>query len=158
MKKIRLGNQGFAIVDDEDFEALSRYCWWKAGTRKSYAQRREGKHGKTFYMAREIMHAPEHLWVDHINGDTLDNRKCNLRLCTKRQNTRHAVKKRHGVSSVYKGVSFRPELKKRPWMARIMTNLKQEHLGMFETEHEAAIAYNEAARKYHGEFALLNEI
>jgi len=160
VKKIRLGNKGFAVVDDEDYEWLSKYCWWIAGSRLPYAQRREGHHGKTYYMAREIMQAPEHLWVDHINCDTLDNRRCNLRLCTRQQNTQYSKKKAHGTSSRYKGVTMRKDLKRSPnkWFVRIMVNGKQLGLGSYETELEAARAYNEAARKYHGEFALLNEI
>lgn len=90
--------------------------------------------------------------VDHINGDTLDNRRCNLRLCRRIQNARN-VKKKSG-SSQYKGVTWLRWCER--WMARITVNYRQIILGYFTDETKAAKAYDEAARKHFGEFAKTN--
>jgi hypothetical protein len=94
------------------------------------------------------MAPPEDKVVDHKNGDTSDNRRSNLRICSKTENARN--RKMNKTNSVgYKGVSkvgtrFR---------ARIWTDEGRKHLGCFETKEEAYQAYIEASRKYHGEFA-----
>ena len=91
--------------------------------------------------------------IDHINHNGIDNRKANLRVATRAQNNRH-TKKRIKSRSKYKGIYF--DRRDRVWYARITTNGKTKHLGSFKDEIEAAKAYDEAARKYHGEFAGLN--
>lgn len=94
--------------------------------------------------------------VDHKNHDTLDNRRSsNLRMCSNAENLRNSVKKNNNKGK-YKGVSFRNDKKK--WQANITLNMKQTFLGYYNNETEAAKAYNEAALKYHGEFANLNII
>jgi hypothetical protein len=96
--------------------------------------------------------------VDHINGNGLDNRKENLRVCTKSQNLGNQKKtKLYGgvaTSSKYKGVSWDKRVQK--WVAKIGINGKRVYLGLFEDEEKAAEAYNKAALEYFGEFALLN--
>lgn len=103
------------------------------------------------YLHRLIMKAPKGMVVDHINGDRFDNRKCNLRICTQAENMRNR-KPNAGVK--YKGV----RLKYSRFEARIGVGKKQIFIGKFDTEIEAAMAYNEAAVKFHGEYARLNEI
>ena len=93
--------------------------------------------------------------VDHINRDTLDNRKENLRYCTRSQN--HCNKRiQNNNTSGYKGVVFAKHVKK--WKARVYDKGRQICVGHFDTKKEAALAYNEAAIKYYGEFARINEV
>lgn len=94
------------------------------------------------------------LVVDHKNGNPLDNRRENLRVCLQSQNAKNRGKSEGVYTSKFKGVFF----KKDKWMAKISTNYKAIHIGSFETEEDAAKAYNNAAEKLHGEFAYLNKI
>ena len=100
------------------------------------------------------MGSPEGLQVDHINGDKLFNLRSNLRICTNQQNNRN-TKSRKGSSSKYKGVSWDARNKK--WISQIcIGNGTHKKIGRFVCEIEAAKAYDELAKKYHGEFAYLN--
>jgi hypothetical protein len=113
--------------------------------------------GQRKYFHRIVMGSPLRLDVDHINGNTLDNRKSNLRICTRKENIRN--RQASGVknkSSQYKGV-FRCNTRN-TWKARIQVDFKQIHLGSFRLEVDAARAYNEAATKYFGAYARLNKI
>ncbi|MHC4566413.1 MAG: 5'-3' exonuclease H3TH domain-containing protein, partial [Planctomycetota bacterium] len=106
-------------------------------------------------MYRQVIKVPDHLFVDHINRNRLDNRKANLRPATAAQNGQNRVKYRKGkYSSKYKGVSRRRS--RMPWRATIRVNGRPKHLGSFTSEVRAAKAYDRAAKKYHGEFAVLN--
>jgi hypothetical protein len=104
-------------------------------------------------MHREIMQAPPGKVVDHINGNRLDNRKCNLRLCTRRQNLRNAAK-RPGCQSQFKGVSF--DRRHNRWFATIWFEGRSISLGSFLDEVEGARAYDRAALELFGEYAWLN--
>jgi hypothetical protein len=142
----------FAIVDAEDYPRLSRYTWFAEGTCKNfYAVRKEN--GKSIKMHREIMNAPDHLVVDHIDHNGLNNRRENLRVCTFAENCRNLRSSRHKTSK-YKGVHWRKRCKK--WAAQITCENKSYHLGYFTDELAAAKAYDKAAKKYHGDFASLN--
>lgn len=154
----KVGSGKFAIVDDEDYEHLNQFKWHlnefgyaRTGTYKF------NKHNGAILMHRFILNAPKNMDVDHINHNTLDNRKINLRLCTRSQNL-HNSKKRKNVyfSSKYKGVNWQEDIGR--WRARIQIEKKPIHLGTFDNEIEAAIAYNNAARKYFGKFAKVNLI
>ncbi len=156
MKLIKLSGaeDTYTIVDDEDYGELSRWTW--AYHKNGYAYRATSSWGKClkFFMHREIMNAPEGKDIDHINGDKLDNRKPNLRICTRSQNM--ANMRRSRGASQYKGVIW--DNSRQRWQARITVNYKGIYLGRFDSETEAARAYNVAALHYFGSYASLNEI
>jgi hypothetical protein len=158
IRYIALTKGKFAIVNAEDYERFGRFKWFASGPAKYlYAVRAiypEKGVKVMLYLHREIMKAPKGLVVDHINGNTLDNRRENLRLATKRQNTCNMRINKEGCTSKYRGVNWHISVKK--WVARITVNRRRIHLGVFDSEVEAAKAYDEAARKYYGEFARLN--
>lgn len=142
----------FAIVDAEDYPRLSQHAWFAEGRPDNYyAVRKEN--GKSIKMHREILNAPDHLVVDHIDHNGRNNRKSNLRLCTFAQNCRNQRRLSHKTSR-YKGVHWRKRGKK--WAAAIRCNNKTHHLGYFHDEVKAARAYDRAACKFHGKFASLN--
>lgn len=151
-KLIPLTKGKFATVDDADYEWLNQWKWYANG---GYAFRTAGgrKNKKNIAMHRLICDAPSDSLVDHISGNTLDNRRCNLRLATTQQNT-YNTKKRESVSSVFKGVSFQYNR----WTSYIGFNGKFIYLGRFLTQREAARAYNEAAINHFGEYAKLNDL
>jgi len=151
-KLIPLTQGKFAIVDAEDYEELSRYKWHvNKGGRTDYAKSQ--KKGKAIKMHRLLMRAPKGLFVDHINHNGLDNRKSNLRLCTRIENLRNQLPRRGGASQ-YKGVGWHKKSKK--FVARIYMEGKRMHLGYFDDEIEAAKAYDKKAKELFGEFAFLN--
>ena len=151
----KYGEGRFTLVDDEDFEYLNQFNWHL--TPNGYAKRCENRtlspgiySIKNHQMSRNIMNVTDRsILVDHINHDKLDNRKRNLRLCTATQNLGNMVSKTG--NSKYKGVRYRSDRKK--WVARIHKNHKQMNLGHYETEIEAAEAYDKKALEIYGEFA-----
>jgi len=143
-----------AIIDREDWELVKKYNWQAQYNSKTqsyyaigYASIVNGKMIRHF-MHRLIMSAPSGLQVDHINHNTLDNRKSNLRLCSNGQN-QHNTRIRSDNSSGYKGVKKHGDR----WRADIGFNKKRYFLGLFETPELAYEAYCLAAAKFHGEFA-----
>ena len=157
-RRIPLTRGKYAIVDPEDYYTHAGYKWHvQEGTRTLYAVRQIclGKRKtKAIHMHREILNAPDGIYVDHINRNGLDNRKANLRLATRRQNARNTPKTNKTTSSKYKGVSLRTRQGK--WSATIFADGRNTHLGHFESQIDAAKAYDKAAKKYYGQFAVLN--
>ncbi len=152
MKYITLTQGKRTMVDDEDYEVLSKNKWYAAKRGYGfYAQKFFNK--KLVQMHRMIMDAPKGMEVDHINGNTLDNRKINLRVVSRSQNEWNRKKQRNNTTG-YKGVT----LKEGRYVARIRVYKKLYFLGSFTDKKDAAMAYNEGAIKFHGEFALLNRI
>ncbi len=153
IRYIPLTRGKFAIVDAADYERLSKYKWLANGDehRGFYAARRVGS--RLVLMHRVIMNPPEGMVVDHIDGNGLNNRRNNLRLCTQKQNSRNSAPSRRS-SSRFKGVYFNKRTRK--WIATIGYNGKTIHLGSFEDEVEAAKAYDRKARELFGQFAYLN--
>lgn len=151
-RRIPLTRGRFALVDAEDYPALAKYDWFAEGAAPHiYAVRKH--RGKSIKMHRQILSAPPHLLVDHIDHDGLNNRKQNLRLATFTQNCRNQ-KKSAKATSPYKGVYWHKHCGK--WAAQITANKKSHHLGYFEDETTAARAYDKAAQKLHKAFAALN--
>jgi hypothetical protein len=141
-------------IDAEDMSIVYSYNWKSS---KNPVGQIYFVHSKK-YLHRAIMNCPKSMVVDHINGNTLDNRKSNLRICSKKENQYNQKKHKGNRHSKFKGVTFRKELKQKPWEAFIYKDYKSKRLGYFATEQEAALAYNKAANKAYGEFAKLNEI
>ncbi len=139
------------LIDDEDYSIISQYNWYLSS--KRYLVTRSNK--KEIRLHRFLMNCPPTKIVDHINGDTLDNRKSNLRICTQQENTRNNNKLRKDKTSKYKGVSL---CTYGTWVAQIQVNKKKISLGYYTSQEDAARAYNKAAVEYHGEFAAINII
>lgn len=157
MKKyyIQLTQGQKTLVDKEDFEWLNKFKWhaqFDKTTGKYTAKRGtyRGSVHKKYYMHRVVMDCPGGMQVDHINHDSLDNRKANLRICTMAQNIRNRFKFN---KNKLKGASLRPSGK---WESRITYNNVIFALGTYATELEAHMAYKAAAIKYHGEFACVD--
>lgn len=156
MKEIQLSQGYKTIVDDEDYERLSQFSWGISTCNSGvYPTRSEPIEGtkparrRAIRMHVEIMNPPAGMLVDHINGDTLDNRRCNLRVCTKGQNQMNMRRNSRNTSG-YRGVHWHALRGK--WVAMIKVNGERHYLGLFESVEAAATAYAEASRKYHGEF------
>lgn len=128
-------------------------CVFHVNGFKYAARRIKNAKPTIIYMHREIMHCPKNYEIDHINHNTLDNTKCNLRIATKQQNQANQLKNR-GKQSKYKGV-FKS---KKKWRARIRYKNTRINCGSFDSEAQAAMAYNTKAQELYGEYACLNII
>jgi len=143
------------IIDTDSYELVSKYRWYKSIShdRVYFLYNRDtSKKKDRNSLHRTVMQAKKGEYVDHISGDTLDNRKCNLRICTNAENSRNSKIPKSNKSG-YKGVLWIKE--KRKWVSRIMYNRKNINLGYFNTPEEAYAAYCKAAKELHGEFARL---
>jgi len=151
------------MVDDEDFEKLNQHKWHYGSRHYALRTVHEGysKDGKritgSVWMHREVLNTPEGLFTDHINGDTLDNRKENLRVVTSKQNNHNSKLPSHNTSG-YKGVSEDKRNLKNKWQAYITIDNKKKHLGYFSSKEDAARKYNEVAKEIFGEYARLNNL
>lgn len=153
MKKIILTQGKFAKVDDSDYEKLNKFKWFAHFNHKWYVIRNINKSNSKqtqVKMHRVLMNAPLGVEIDHINGDGLDNRRKNLRLCSRSQNAKNRKKNINSTSGV-KGVHFSKSHNK--WIARIQVDGKRLSLGDFLSKESAYKAYCEACIKYHGKFS-----
>jgi len=141
------------IIDVDDVEKLDGKLWSDNGN--SYIVTRYNNKKYNNKLHRIIMNAPDDKEVDHINGDKSDNRKCNLRLCDRSGNVFNRDKYKINTSG-YKGITWNKSHRK--WVSRIGINYDRLFLGDFDNKEDAARAYNEAAIKYHGEYAKLNNV
>lgn len=149
VRRIPLGKGLFATVDAVDYDQLSKYRWRAIRHgRNVYAATR--KNGRTVYMHRMLMRPRKGYVVDHIDGNALNNRRCNLRVCTPAQNL--ANKAPRGGTSQFVGV-YRYRDK---WVAHVVCRGKHYYVGTFTDEVAAAKARDRKAYELHGQYAYLN--
>lgn len=161
MKTIPLTQGKVALVDDEDFEWLNQ---WKWHYRKGHPNREKGYAGRSIFlgtgkrgtvlMHREILKVKKGQIPDHHDGDGLNNQRSNLRVGNMKDNSANRSKVRSKCSSKYKGVSWHKASSY--WRASIKKNQKWMHIGSFQTEEDAAKAYDKKASELFGTFAKLN--
>ena len=155
MKEVPLTQGRVALVDDEDYELVSRYKWCATHMHgKWYAIRSVNRDGKKTSEYMHIVIAQSRgkgMTVDHINGDGLDNRRANLRMATMQQQSHNRAKSRNTLN-LFKGITVNGK----GWKAQSACDGRKYYLGTFATPQEAALAYDAKARELHGEFARLN--
>ena len=155
MKKIFLTQNKIALVDDEDFEWLSENKWYYHSS-DGYAARKSRRVGgkqKIIYMRVEILKPRKGFQCDHVDLNKLNNCRSNLREATHAQN-KHNQKRQRNNTSGYKGVTIQKRTGK--FISTLYINNEMIRLGYFDTAEDAALAYDEAAVKYHEEFARTN--
>ncbi len=155
IRYIALTQGKYAIVDAADYAWLNQWKWCAARSgNRWYAYRKH--HGKTMHMHKLIMNPPPGMVVDHINGNSLDNRRVNLRICTQRQNAwNHGRRKKENATSRFIGV-HRDKRRPEKCYVRVTRDGKATNLGPFDDEVEAARARDRMAIELHGSFAYLN--
>lgn len=166
MKNIALSRGYVAIIDDEDFEKVSQYKWHASQhEKKIYAKRKrwipdesittkQGKYVKKGYyktiaLHRVILDAPDDMEVDHINGNPLDCRKINLRVCSHEQNMWN-LKGRSDSKSGYRGITWDKQTQK--WRATLTYKKQFINIGRFDNLDDAIKAHQEKAKELFGEF------
>jgi hypothetical protein len=149
MKTINLSNNEIAMVDDDEYEEISKYKWNLSNSGYAVRSYRENGKTKTMLMHRQIMCPPENMLVDHIDRNKLNNQKDNLRIASYKDNSHNTIPQSW---TGYKGV----DLQGNWWVAKITINGKQITVGKSKDIIEAAKKYDEAAKKYYGPFAYLN--
>lgn len=176
VKEIRVKTGEIAICDDEDYPMLSRFSWFMVGSAKEGNKYPSCEiscsQGKVRFVGMHQLVLGGAINVDHIDLDKFNNQKTNLRIATYQQNGWNKGKARRpgkgkGHTSQYKGVSYRPLKDGKPrWLAMFKhvelhahkSTGKMVYIGYFDSEIEAAKAYNTTIREYRGEFAWLNPI
>ena len=155
VRTISLTKGMVALVDEDDYHVLVLRKWFiaKPGAWPYAATHRLGTRNGVDLMHRMLTGAQRGQYVDHINGNSLDNRMSNLRVCTNAENLRN-MRPRNGGTSKFKGVYW--NVRDKRWRAQIMHNYKKLNLGNYESEEEAGRAYDEAALRLFGQFARLN--
>ncbi len=157
---IPLTNGKYTFVDDRDYGYLMGWKWQALeacnGRKKFYVKRNETQCGKYkgIYMHRVITDAPKGIYVDHINGNALDNRRANLRLCTNSENV-HNCGMRPDNTSGCRGVDWHKQRGK--WRVRLKSHGIRKDLGFYSDIKDAVIARKAAEGKYVGEFIFSNK-
>jgi hypothetical protein len=157
MKIYHLPSGQDVLLDDEDYERLERFRYYKH--KKGYAYRfdESSGHRKAYYMHHDVVGNIKGMVVDHINGNKLDNRKENLRITTNAQNIHNTGNyKKQNKTSPYKGVIWNKGAK--AWQATMRINGEQRRLGWFETEEAAANAYNHHVKQLRDDLAFINDV
>ena len=150
-KKIHLTQGKYALVDEADYEWLNQWRWHIS---HGYARRNAIINGlKTTVSMHQQLMGFVGKDIDHINGDRLDNRRSNLRICNDMLNQRN---RKINYNKKFKGVNWHKKIG--AWQVCIRIDKKLKHLGTFDNEIMAAKAYNKAARRYFGEYARLNNV
>ncbi len=154
MEKIPLTQGQFTSVDDKVCASFAEHKWFASKERgRFYAKRHSSSpNRRTIAMHRVVIGAKDGQIVDHIDGDSLNNQRHNLRICTSQQNTMNG--KPRGGTSKFKGVLLYKATGR--WQSRITYNYEVYHLGYFKSEVKAAEAYDKAACEFFGNFARLN--
>ena len=153
MKLIKLTRGKFAQVDDEDFEFLNQWKWQCDS--KGYATRNPWNAGR-IYMHRLLAKTPKRKFTDHIDSNTLNNQKSNLRVVTHHQNNMNRTKVPKWTS-LFKGVHHKSQSHRgKPWIASIKYREKMRHIGAFDNEHHAALAYDLWSDVLYGKFGKRN--
>lgn len=155
--KIKLTQGTFAIIDECMYEKVSKYKWFVNYQHRGgylYACTKIKVNGiwKSLLLSRFLVGLDfgDKRKCDHKNGNTLDNRMVNLRICTNAQNIQNS-KMISTNKSGFKGVSFYKGAKK--WVSAMRVNNKNKYIGCFNSKEEAALAYKEASKKLHGQFS-----
>lgn len=142
-----------AFVDSDMYDEVSSRPWTVGEHNYPYSS----KNGRAMNMGRFVLEPRHGFQVDHINGNPLDNRRCNLREATLKQNQQNQGKRlKHSATSRYKGVYW--SKCHQAWRAQIRVDGRKFHLGTFKTDSQAAMCYNDAAYRNFGDFARLNVI
>jgi hypothetical protein len=154
-EEIQLSHGKIAIVDDNDFEWLSQWKWSYNG--HGYAERVICRNGiqSHIIMHRLIINTPDNMDTDHINHNGLDNRRCNLRVCTPSQNQANQRMRSDNTSGRI-GVSWKKQ--KGKYESYIRHNGKLLYLGSFDDINKASDVYQLKAKELFGEFAEINRI
>ena len=152
--RVPLSGGGYTLIDREDEQIVMGRSWWIGWHRNGYPSRVYASiEGRKPSLHRLILNPDAEDIIDHINGNPLDNRRANLRICTNAENVRNRRIHRNNKCG-FKGVYFEPRPgRNKPWRALIRVDRKRISLGYFATAEDAHAAYVAAAKKYHGEFA-----
>lgn len=153
MRVVEISGGNLTLIDDADFASVNEHIWSTSGVCEA-SKIEYAWNGTIGRLHRFLLQPVDGFSVDHINGDGLDNRRSNLRLCSNRENSHNAAKRAtRNCSSAFKGVYLAD---KKYWCAQIQINGKKVNLGRFADELSAARAYDLAALEHFGEFARLN--
>jgi hypothetical protein len=161
MARLQLKNGGTALIDDIDVERVSQFNWSSFESRNTTYVRNRSKRIGCPVLHRFILGiTDDSVIVDHANGDGLDNRRSNLRVCSNQENcSNQRIRTQHNgkpKSSRFKGVTLMNKRFHHVWMSQIGVKGKIKRLGTYVTEEEAATAYDIAAMFYFGDFAQTN--